>query len=482
MPSVLDEILEITQNAGCPVPPAALTDSLRAMLRLAGPRAAHASPALVDYLLSLIDGTISSQVNAILHHPDFQALEASWRGLLFLTNRLEFDQNILLEYINVSKEDLLRDFQDVPEVTKSGLYRHIYTEEFGQFGGTPVAAVIADYLFTPSPQDIRLLQYVASVASMAHAPFFSAAGKEFFGISEWLALPDIKDLPSIFEAPKYARWNSFREHPNARYIGLTLPGFLLRLPYGELGASVATSFSFEEETDNEDAFCWGNTAFALAARLGASFAQYRWCVNIIGADGGGLVDNLLSGYHEAMQGIQEKIPTRAIITERREFELAEQGFIPLAIGKSADEAVFFSANSVLKPRGFAKTAEGASAEISYRLSTQFPYMMLVNRLAHYVKVLQRENMGHWREKNELARELNRWLSQYVTAMDTPDALTRSRRPLRMAHIDVTELQNEAGWYSISMRVRPHFKYMGVNFTLSLEGKLERQTSGDQNHG
>jgi type VI secretion system protein ImpC len=482
MATILDDILETAGTAPIPVNVAAVADGLRALLRLAGPDASNASPALADYLTALVDGKISEQVNAILHHPDFTALESTWRSLCFLADRLDFSQNILLEYINVSKDDLLQDFQDTPEVVKSGLYRHIYTAEFGQFGGVPVAAVIADYTFTPNPRDMQLLQYVASVASMAHAPFFAAAGKEFFGLDGWSALPDIKDMAGVFDAPRYARWNSFRESPNARYVGLTLPGFLLRLPYGEEGAPVAASFTFTEETDREDAFCWGNTAFAMAARLGDSFAKYRWCVNIIGPDGGGRVGNLPCGPHEAMRGIQDKIPTRAIITERREFELAELGFISLAIGKTPHEAVFFSANSALRPKAFPRTAEGAEAEISYRLSTQFPYVMLMNRLAHYIKVLQRENMGSWRDKNELARELNRWISQYATAMDTPDALTRSRRPLRMASIDVRDIDNEAGWYAITMLARPHFKYMGVNFTLSLEGRLERQTPGERGRG
>ena len=486
MPNVLDELLATLQPALSPTECAAVVDGLRTVLRLSGPAAqtdaVNLSPALADYLIALIDEKISTQISAILHHADFAALEASWRGLRFLADRLDFNQNILLEYINVSKDDLLRDFQDSQEVVTSGLYRHIYTEEFGQFGGAPVAAIIADYTFTPAPHDMQLLQYAASVASMAHAPFFAAAGKEFFGLDAWHGLPDIKDLPGMFDSSRYARWNSFRESANARYVGLTLPGFLLRLPYGEDGAPPAVSFHFTEEADQEDAFCWGNTAFALAARLGDSFAKYRWCVNIIGPDGGGRVDNLPCSTHEAMWGIQNKIPTRTVVTERREFELAELGFIPLTIGKMPHEAVFFSANSVLKPKAFPKTGEGAVAEISFRLSTQFPYMMLMNRLAHYIKVLQREHMGAWREKNELARELNEWISQYVTAMETPDALTRSRRPLRMAHIDVREIDNETGWYAITMLARPHFKYIGVNFTLSLEGRLERQIPGDHAGG
>jgi type VI secretion system protein ImpC len=206
-------------------------------------------------------------------------------------------------------------------------------------------------------------------------------------------------------------------------------------------------------------------------------------VNIIGPDGGGRVENLPCARHDAMRGIQDKIPTRVTITEHREFELSELGFIPLAIDRTPHEAVFFSANSALKPKAFPQTPEGAAAEISFRLSTQFPYMMLMNRLAHYIKVLQRENVGSWREKGELAHELNKWISQYVTEMDTPDAVTRSKRPLRMAHVDVREIDDEAGWYAVTLLARPHFKYMGVNFTLSLEGRLERQPlsgRGDEN--
>lgn len=490
MSEVLRDILAtLSQNDFAP-PKKETAAGLRALLSLAqkGVRkkrpqdeqalgALKISPALADYLIALIDEALSAQVNAILHHPDFMALEASWRSLLFLTERLDFTQNIRLEYINVSKADLLKDFQDAPEVVKSGLYRHIYTAEFGQFGGTPVGAIIADYTFGPGPEDIQLLQYAASVACMAHTPFFAAAGKKFFGLDEWRFLPDIIDLPAVLDSPRHARWNTFRNNPNARYIGLTLPGFLLRLPYGTKNAIPASSFNFIEESHTDDAFCWGNTAFALAARLGDSFAKYRWCVNIIGPDGGGSVEGLPCGPHEAMLGIQDKIPTRAIISERREYELAELGFISLALGKTPYEAVFYSANSVLKSKSFPKTPEGAAAEISFRLSTQFPYMMLMNRLAHYIKILQRENMGAWRERGELAKELNRWISQYVTAMDTPDALTRSRRPLRMAHIDVREIDNEAGWYAVTMLARPHFKYMGVNFNLSLEGRLERSGTG-----
>jgi type VI secretion system protein ImpC len=264
----------------------------------------------------------------------------------------------------------------------------------------------------------------------------------------------------------------------ARYVGLALPGFLLRPPYDRENPAAA-SFLFTEKPENEEQFCWGNTAFALASCLADSFARYRWCVNITGPDGGGLVAGLPSCRYEAMGGIQNKIPTRVAISEHREYELSELGFIALAAGKNPSEAVFFSVNSALKPKLFAKTPEGISQEIAFRLSTQFPYMMLMNRIAHYVKVLQREAVGAWRSPKDIARGLNDWISRYVTEMDTPDAMTRSKRPLRMARIEVKEIEGDSGWYAVTILVRPHFKYMGASFTLSLEGRLEKQPLTEQ---
>jgi type VI secretion system protein ImpC len=316
------------------------------------------------------------------------------------------------------------------------------------------------------------------VASMAHAPFFAAAGRDFFGLDHWRRFSDIMDLKSIFDMPRYAHWRSFREAEIARYAGLTLPGFLLRPPYDRENPATA-SFHFTEKPEDEEQFCWGNTAFALAACLADSFARYRWCVNIVGPEGGGLVGSLPSCRYEAMGGIQNKIPTRVAISERREYELSDLGFIALAASKKPSEAVFFSVNSVLKPKLFPKTPDGFTQEIGFRLSTQFPYMMLINRLAHYVKVLQREAVGAWRTPNELSRELNEWISRYVTEMDTPDAMTRSKRPLRMARIDVREIEGDSGWYAVTILARPHFKYMGASFTLSLEGRLEKQPPEEQ---
>ena len=430
--------------------------------------------ALADEMIAELDKKLCKQVDAIIHNSDFQRLESSWRSLKFLVDRTNFRENIKIQVMNVSKEDLLSDFEDAPEITKSGLYKNCYTAEFGQFGGQPFGAIIANYEFGPGSQDVALLKYCASVSAMSHAPFIAAAGSQFFGLDDFTKLPDLKDLSSIFEMPQYTKWNGFRESDDARNVGLVLPHFLLRTPYGPETVPAKT-FNYQEDVSagNSD-FLWGNAAFAFASRLTQSFADYRWCANIIGPQGGGTVGDLPIYNYEAMGEIQTKIPTEVLISERREFELAEQGFIALAMRKNSDNAAFFSANSAQKPKFFGNTKEGKEAETNYKLSTQLPYMLVVGRLAHYIKVLQRENIGTWKERADLESELNTWISQYVADMDAPGPEVRSRRPLRAAQIIVSDVEGDPGWYRVSMNVRPHFKYMGASFTLSLVGKLDKK--------
>lgn len=428
---------------------------------------------LADEMIAELDKKLCRQVDEILHHPDFQRLESSWRSLKFLVDRTNFRENIKIEVMNASKEDLLSDFEDSPEITKSGLYRNCYTAEYGQFGGQPYGAIIANYEFGPGAADIKLLQNCAAVSAMSHAPFIAAAGAEFFGLDDFTKLPDLKDLSSIFESPQYTKWQGFRESEDSRNVGLVVPHFLLRTPYGQ-NTTPSKKFNYEENvSDGHGKFLWGNAAFAFASRLTQSFADYRWCANIIGPQGGGTVGDLPIYNYEAMGEIQTKIPTEMLISERREFELAEQGFISLAMRKNSDNAAFFSANSCQKPKFFGNTKEGKEAETNYKLGTQLPYIFVVSRLAHYIKVLQRENIGTWKERADLEGELNNWIRQYVADMDAPGPEVRSRRPLRTAQIEVHDVDGDPGWYRVSMRVRPHFKYMGASFTLSLVGKLDK---------
>jgi len=430
--------------------------------------------AFADALIAEIDEKISRQVDVVLHHPEFQKLESAWRGLKFVVDHTDFRENIKVEVLNVSKADLMADFEDAPEITKSGLYKIAYTAEYGTFGGKPYGAMFSNYEFGPGPQDIQLLQNCAAVSAMAHAPFFAAGGPQFFGDKDFLKLPNLRDLHAIFEGPQYTKWQSFRTSEDSRYVGLCMPRFLLRLPYGNK-TQPAKNFSYEEDVvGRHERYCWGNSAYAMASRIADSFAKYRWCPNIIGPLAGGSVEDLPLHQYEAMGEIQTKCPTEVQISERREFELSEEGFIALTFRKDADNACFFSANSCQKPKTFGQSAEGKDAELNYRLGTQLPYMFVVCRIAHYIKVLQREQIGSWKERGDLERELNVWISQYVADQDGVSPAVRGKRPLRKAAITVEDVPGNAGWYKVDMKVRPHFKYMGAFFTLSLVGKLDKE--------
>jgi type VI secretion system protein ImpC len=430
--------------------------------------------AMVDRMIAEIDAKLSRQMDEILHNAEFQALESSWRGLKLLVDRTNFRENIKLEIINASKQDLLDDFEDSPEIMQSGLYKHIYTAEYGQFGGQPVAALIANYFFDPSAPDVKTLQYVASVASMSHAPFIAAAGPKFFGLESFTGLPDLKDLKDHFEGPQFAKWQSFREQEDARYVGLTVPRFLLRNPYDPEDNPVKTFVYKENVANSHEHYLWGNTAYTFASKLTDSFAKFRWCPNIIGPQSGGAVEDLPLHHFESMGEIETKIPTEVLVSDRREYELAEEGFIALTMRKGSDNAAFFSANSAQKPKFFGISEEGKTAELNYKLGTQLPYMFIINRLAHYLKVLQREQIGAWKERTDLELELNKWIRQFVADQENPSSEVRSRRPLRAAQVIVSDVDGEPGWYRVSLNVRPHFKYMGADFTLSLVGKLDKE--------
>lgn len=429
--------------------------------------------ALIDLVIAEIDDKLGKQLDEILHHEQFQKIESTWRGLKLLVDRTNFRENIEIGVLNVSKESLQDDFMDNPELTLSGLYKHVYSSEYGQFGGKPIGAIIGDYYMGPGEQDMKLIRNIASVANMAHTPYISAAGPQFFGVDSFEELPDLKDLKAIFEGPRFAKWQAFRESEDARNIGYTLPRFLLRSPYGKENNPVR-EFDYEENvSDSHASYLWGNSAYAFATRISESFANYRWCPNIVGPQSGGIVEDLPQHNFEAMGEIQSKIPTEALVTDRREFELAEEGFIALTMRKGSDNAAFFSANSVQKPKYFGNNKEGKEAELNYKLGTQLPYMFIVSRLAHYIKVLQREQLGSWKSKSDLEKELNNWLRQYISDQENPPSSVRSRRPLKAAQIDVSDVDGDPGWYSISLNVVPHFKYMGANFTLSLKGRLEK---------
>jgi len=394
----------------------------------------------VDQMIAELDRVLSKQMDAILHEPAFQQLESAWRSLKLLVDRTDF----------------------------------VYTAGYGQFGGEPVAAMVGNYNFGPSSPDIKLLSYMASVGAMSHAPFIAAPSPEFFNLSSFEALPNLKEIKDIFAGPRHAKWRAFRESEDARHIALTGPRFMLRSAYHHQDQPIS-SFNYDENINGRhDNYLWGSSAFLLASCINDSFARYRWCPNIIGPQSGGAVEGLPVHLYESLGQLQAKIPTEVLISDRKEFELAEEGFIALTMRKDSDNAAFFSANSVQKPKNFPKTPEGLQAQTNYKLGTQLPYLFIVNRLAHYIKVLQREQIGSWKERRDLESELNKWIKQYVADQENPSADVRSRRPLRAARVEVSDVAGDPGWYQVSLAVRPHFKYMGANFEISLVGRLDTQ--------
>ncbi|MBK1492727.1 type VI secretion system contractile sheath large subunit [Pseudomonas aeruginosa] len=438
-----------------------------------GDRETPINKILVDQMIERIDAQMSLQVDDILHNPQFQQLESAWSALKRTVDNINPRENTKLGLLNVSKDELLEDFENSGEITRSGLYKHAYTAGYGQFGGEPVGCIVSNYTFGPSAPDIKLLGYVAAVGAMAHAPFLGAAGPEFLNAESFQDLPNLKDINDIFEGPRFAKWRSLRESEDARYLGLTMPRFLLRAPYDPLENPVR-SFVYREGINGDHRnYLWGNTSFLLANRITDSFAKYRWCPNIIGPLSGGAVEDLPVHLYESLGQLQAKIPTEVLVSDRREFELAEAGFIPLTMRKDSDNAAFFSANSVQKPKLFPKTQEGQEAQTNYKLGTQLPYMFIINRLAHYLKVLQREQIGSWKERSDVEREQNTWLRQFIADQENPSSDVRSRRPLRAARVIVQDVAGDPGWYQISLAVRPHFKYMGANFELSLVGRLDK---------
>jgi type VI secretion system protein ImpC len=427
---------------------------------------------IIDLMISEIDTKLENQLNEILHNEEFQKVESTWRSLHFLVSKTDFRENIKLEILNVTKEELLEDFENSLDITQSGLYKHIYTKEYGQFGGEPYGFILGNYDFSPSRQDMINLKNIAKVAAVSHAPFIAAASPQFFGMDTFDSLPDVKDLKALMETPKLNQWRDFREHEDSRNVALTLPKFLLRSPYGE--EKSIKSFNYNEDCSHDSGqYLWGNASFAFASNVINSFSKYRWCSNIIGPKGGGEVDELPQHSFSSMGSTEYKIPTEILLSERKEFELAEEGFIGLTMRKGTGKASFFSANSMQKAKNFGNTQEGIEATSNFKLGMQLPYMFIINRLAHYIKVIQRENIGTWKSRNELEKELNQWIKNYISDQENPSKAVRQRRPLRSAQISVFDVEGDAGWYRVSMKVVPHFKYMGSSFTLSLVSKLDK---------
>jgi type VI secretion system protein ImpC len=431
--------------------------------------------AMINARIAQIDHLISLQLNEILHHEQFQKLEGSWRGLKYLMDQSETSSNLKIKVLNVSKKELLRDLQRAPEFDQSALFKKIYEEEFGIFGGSPFAGIVGDYEFGRGPEDIELLEKISNVAAAAHAPFLSAASPEMFNLDTFTQLDAPRDMGKIFDTTEYAKWKSFRASEDSRYVALTCPRILMRLPYGKETKAVE-GFGFEEHVSGTDhsKYLWGNAAYALASRMTKAFSLYGWCAAIRGVEGGGLVEGLpVHNFYTDSGDVAMKCPTESPITDRREKELADQGFAPLVHCKGTDYAAFFSVQSCNKPKLYDSDAANANA----RLASQLPYIMAVSRFAHYLKAMMRDKIGSFTSRTECERWLNKWITNYVTPDDTASAATKAQYPLRDARIEVMEIPGKAGAYRAVAFLRPHFQLDELTVSLRLVAELPAPARG-----
>lgn len=425
--------------------------------------------AMINNRIAQLDKLISLQMNEIIHAEEFQKLEASWRGLHHLVFESETSTMLKIRVMNVSKKDLLRDLERAVEFDQSALFKKLYEEEYGTFGGAPYGALIGDYEFTNHPQDMFLLEKISNVAAAAHAPFVAAAAPQLFGWDDFTQLAEVRDLAKIFDRVEYVKWRSFRESEDSRYVGLCLPHILMRLPYGA-DTTPTETFNFSENVDGTDhkKYLWGNAAYAFGTRLTEAFAKYYWTVAIRGVEGGGLVEGLPTHTFRTDEGeVALKCPTEISITDRREKEFADLGFIPLVHCKNTDYAAFFSAQSANKPKKYDTDAANANA----RLSAQLQYIFAVSRFAHYLKSMMRDKIGSFMSRKNCEDFLNRWVSNYVLLDDNAGQEMKAQYPLREAHIEVTEIPGKPGVYKAVALLRPHFQLEELTVSLRLVAEL-----------
>lgn len=429
--------------------------------------------ASIDMRVAELDKLISDQLNAIMHHADFQKLESSWRGLKYLVMQSETSTQLKIKVLNVNKKDLIKDFKTAPEFDQSALFKKIYEEEYGTFGGAPYASLVGDYEFSRHPEDFFLLEQMSHVAAAAHAPFVAAASSSLFGLESFTDIGKPRDLTKIFDTVEYAKWKSFRESEDSRYVGLMLPHMLGRLPYGRDTVPVE-SFGFEEDVNGTDhsKYLWTNAAYAFGARLTDAFAKFGWLAAIRGVEGGGLVEGLPTHTFKTDDGeIALKCPTEVAVTDRTEKQLSDLGFISLVHCKNTDYAAFFSGQSSQKAKIYNTDVANANA----RLSSQLPYIFAVSRIAHYMKAIMRDKIGSFASRQNVQDFLNTWLAQYVLLDDSASQEAKAKYPLREAQVDVVDVPGRPGVYRAVAFLRPHFQLDELTVSLRLVAELPKST-------
>ena len=428
--------------------------------------------ASIQAMIAELDLRMSEQLNKVLHHPDFQKLESAWRGLHYLVNNTETDEMLKIRVFNISKSDVAKTLKKFKGTAwdQSPLFKQVYEEEYGQFGGEPFGCLVGDYYFDHSAPDVDMLGEMAKVAAAAHTPFIAAADPGLMQMQSWQELANPRDLTKIFTTPEYAAWRSLRDSDDARYIGLAMPRFLARLPYGAKTNPVE-GFDFEEDTAGGDhsKYAWANSAYAMATNITRSFKSYGWCTRIRGVESGGAVEGLPTHTFPTSEGgVAMKCPTEIAISDRREAELAKNGFMPLVHRKNSDFAAFIGAQSLQKPAEYDDPDATANANLAARL----PYMFATCRFAHYLKCIVRDKIGSFKEREDMSRWLNKWIMNYVDGDPANSSETvKSQKPLAAAEVVVEEIPGNPGYYSSKFFLRPHYQLEGLTVSLRLVSKL-----------
>jgi type VI secretion system protein ImpC len=427
--------------------------------------------AAIEAMIAAIDKKLSDQVNLILHHEDFQKLEGAWRGLHYMVNNTETDEQLKIRVMNVSKQELGKTLKRYKGTSwdQSPIFKKIYAEEFSQFGGEPFGCLVGDYHFDQSAPDVELLAEMAKIAAASHAPFITGAAPTLMQMDSWQELANPRDLTKIFTTPEYAAWRSLRESEDSKYIGLAMPRFLSRMPYGSKTNPVE-AFNFEEDTGSADhgKYTWANAAYAMATNINRSFKEYGWCTRIRGIESGGAVQNLPThSFPTDDGGVDMKCPTEIAITDRREAELAKNGMMPLSSWKNTDFAVFVGAQSLNKPQEYDNPDATANANLASRL----PYMFATCRFAHYLKCIVRDKIGSYKSREEMSTWLNNWIMKFVNNDPNATDETKAKFPLSEARIDVEEVEGNPGYYSAKVFLKPHYQLEGLTVSLRLTTKL-----------
>jgi type VI secretion system protein ImpC len=434
--------------------------------------------ASIESIIAEIDRKLSEQINLIMHHEAFQKLESAWRGLHYLINNTETDEMLKIRVMDISKKDLHKTLKKFKGTAwdQSPMFKKIYEHEYGQFGGEPYGCLVGDYYFDHSPPDVELMREIAKIGAAAHTPFIAAGAPTVMQMDSWQELANPRDLTKIFTTPEYASWRSLRESEDSRYLGLTMPRFLARLPYGAKTDPV-DEFDFEEDAEGADSskYTWGNSAYAMAVNINRAFKLFGWCSRIRGVESGGAVEELPTHTFPTDDGgVDMKCPTEIAISDRREAELAKNGFIPLIHKKNSDFAAFIGAQSLQKPIEYEDPDATANANLAARL----PYLFATCRFAHYLKCIVRDKIGSFKERDDMQRWLQGWIIQYVDGDPAHSTeMTKARKPLAAAEVVVEEVEGNPGYYSAKFFLRPHYQLEGLTVSLRLVSKLPSVKGG-----